>query len=637
MHPHAEVDRELEVSVESTLKDVKECTEIFVAELARKLQHRHITGSSFLPWYLFPQPDHLSGGPDVGLYVSKKNIRITETILHTMDLAIRNAQMLSKPLLDDISNESINLEGMAKICLTLNTCERRDLAKYFVSARTLDSSLPLSQRKLIEIIRQDGDEFTVQTFLAEQFRTLPLQWSKGRHINFEIGAPLPLKFLGDLGSGSQGVVDKVELIGSSTCARKIWKGVTKEISDQFFTEINLLKRLNPDKHHVIEVFATYTRGRELGILMLPVADRDLWSILEEPEPQRRTLIADDDLRKALGCLCMGLTHIHRCGIRHQDIKPQNILLHSGRFLYTDFGLSKDVFGLADSVTDGRCRGTRKYSAPEVELWEPRGRAADVFSLGCVLMEIWSVLNGDKDENRSFGSLSPFSENIIVITDWMEDKQRSYSNEGDLLWLSICRDMLQRDPKKRPKMKTIIQSITPSTTGNGEAIQCEFFCSNCLLLAGLKRRRQKGLEASEPRAVVGWSAYFSQSQESGIGNHVHECATPVMGRFPMKSSSLSDQNKLPLNENACISPTKLVEEMGFSMQAKSQDVIEVEEEISGKPKDRSITEENGANETLSGKLGIIWGNLLGNAVSKTHDLVHSNRENEGFCSINYRNC
>ena len=167
MHPHAEVDRELEVSVESTLKDVKERTETFVAELARKLQHRHITDSSFLPWYLFPQPDHLTGGPDVGLYVSKKNIRITETILHTMDLAIRNAQMFSKPLLDGISNESINLEGMAKICLTLNICERRDVAKYFVSARTLDSSLPLSQKELIEIIRQDGDKFTMQTFLAE--------------------------------------------------------------------------------------------------------------------------------------------------------------------------------------------------------------------------------------------------------------------------------------------------------------------------------------------------------------------------------------------------------------------------------------------------------------------------------------
>ena len=76
-------------------------------------------------------------------------------------------------------------------------------------------------------------------------------------------------------------------------------------------------------------------------------------------------------------------------------------------------------------------------------------------------------------------------------------------------------------------------------------------------------------------------------------------------------------------------------MGSSMQAKSQDMIEVEEEISGKPKDHSIAEESAANETLSGKLGIMWGNLLGNAVSKTHDLVlHHNRKNEGFCSVHH---
>ncbi|ORX93070.1 hypothetical protein BCR34DRAFT_580744 [Clohesyomyces aquaticus] len=36
-----------------------------------------------------------------------------------------------------------------------------------------------------------------------------------------------------------------------------------------------------------------------------------------------------------------------------------------------------------SATNNGERGTPKYSAPEVASWIPSGRAADIFSLGCI--------------------------------------------------------------------------------------------------------------------------------------------------------------------------------------------------------------------------------------------------------------
>jgi serine/threonine protein kinase len=43
--------------------------------------------------------------------------------------------------------------------------------------------------------------------------------------------------------------------------------------------------------------------------------------------------------------------------------------------------------LTTSVTDNGERGTPKYFAPEVARFEPSGRAADIFSMGCIFFEI----------------------------------------------------------------------------------------------------------------------------------------------------------------------------------------------------------------------------------------------------------
>jgi serine/threonine protein kinase len=59
----------------------------------------------------------------------------------------------------------------------------------------------------------------------------------------------------------------------------------------------------------------------------------------------------------------------------------------------DFGISKKFAADELSQTSGLIALTRKYCSPEVYDGEPRGRAADVFSLGCVFLEIATVIQG----------------------------------------------------------------------------------------------------------------------------------------------------------------------------------------------------------------------------------------------------
>ena len=362
----------------------------------------------------------------------------------------------------DIRN-GIQLEKISsasRLCLILDILEQRHLLAMFLRAQILDDSLPITLAKLHDLFEPcDNRNAIVDLFFAEQFRAFPRKWVKNCEIQCERREPLPIRSLKPLGHGTQAMVDKVTIVTNHIiCARKQWINPNKDARKRFSQEVTVIKRLDP-AYHIVEVFGTYTRGRELGLLLLPVADCDLWQALTMPEHERNELLSDNDLSRAMGCLCVGLAHIHQRGVRHKDIKPHNILIHKSRIVFADFGLSRDISNLSTSKSDGDDRGTPKYRAPELTDWGMRGRAADVFSLACVLLEIWSVLSGwATDEGGSFSSLSPFHQNLEQVRRWIHDYYGSSSSPFDRFWLKTCLAMLRKEPKDRPQIGQIIEGL-----------------------------------------------------------------------------------------------------------------------------------------------------------------------------------
>ncbi|UUS29470.1 MULTISPECIES: serine/threonine-protein kinase [Streptomyces] len=81
-----------------------------------------------------------------------------------------------------------------------------------------------------------------------------------------------------------------------------------------------------------------------------------------------------------------LAHVHAAGVVHRDVKPSNILLDgAGAPHLTDFGISRLLDTTAHTST-GTLVGTAAYMAPEQVLGQGAGPAADVYSLGLVLLE-----------------------------------------------------------------------------------------------------------------------------------------------------------------------------------------------------------------------------------------------------------
>ncbi|MDB5342001.1 MAG: serine/threonine protein kinase [Schlesneria sp.] len=97
---------------------------------------------------------------------------------------------------------------------------------------------------------------------------------------------------------------------------------------------------------------------------------------------KRQLPSPDEATGIVVKVAKALDSLHREGIIHQDIKPQNILLDEhGEPLLTDFGLASRTSAAPDGFM-----GTPAYMPPEQLVGEPSDQRSDVYSLGVVLYQ-----------------------------------------------------------------------------------------------------------------------------------------------------------------------------------------------------------------------------------------------------------
>ncbi|KAJ4020300.1 hypothetical protein NW752_005408 [Fusarium irregulare] len=230
--------------------------------------------------------------------------------------------------------------------------------------------------------------------------------------------------LEDLGYGAFGRVEKVSY-GSVCLARKRIPRRRGFTIDDLRKESLTMQKL--EHRHVVKLVATYApRTHELCLLIWPAAICNLSTLLEDleclrlGEGDREDIIERLDaldikdlsaiepssedqilhsvtkcplefLRNAIGCIARAMAYCHQNDVRHLDIKPSNILLKADRVYLADFGVSRDVSGQDQTMTEG-VPGTERWRAPE--LYADNGSSmqlSDVYSLGLVFLNIATVL------------------------------------------------------------------------------------------------------------------------------------------------------------------------------------------------------------------------------------------------------
>jgi|EP00670_Eutreptiella_braarudii_P006278 hypothetical protein len=219
--------------------------------------------------------------------------------------------------------------------------------------------------------------------LSTQALPRPEAFSVEESITYE-GPPFRWTRRGMLGCGSKAEVylgQKED--GEYLAAKKLQFG-NQRVMDTIASEIELLSSL--DHPHVIKYYGCkYYEEKGIVYIFLQYMARGTLSDYIECSGGGLT----ENTVKAFSTHIMkGVKYLHSKGVVHRDIKSANVLIdENGVLKLSDFDVSKGLEGLSKSRGCHTLVGSPYWMAPEVCIGEPYGVKADIWSVGCVVIEM----------------------------------------------------------------------------------------------------------------------------------------------------------------------------------------------------------------------------------------------------------
>lgn len=165
-------------------------------------------------------------------------------------------------------------------------------------------------------------------------------------------------------------------------------------------------------------------------------------------------------------LASALERMHGASFRHKDIKPANVLIKGDSVVLADFGTSLE-FAPDSSNSTGHALMTPKYCAPEVARHQTRGRSSDIFSLGCVFLELITVeiqstldnLNNClRDQDRNNSRAKAYHQRLDLVQTWIQVLNAASRDNYQRTVLSLCSAMLAGKPDLRPTAASIVVDL-----------------------------------------------------------------------------------------------------------------------------------------------------------------------------------
>jgi serine/threonine protein kinase len=201
--------------------------------------------------------------------------------------------------------------------------------------------------------------------------------------------PIPgYRLLERLGGGGFGEVWKAEAPGGLLKAIKFVYGDLQTLDGgegaRAEQELKALARVKTVRHPFILSLERYDIIDGQLLIVMELADRNLWDRFRECRNHGLVGIPRDELLGYMEEAAEALDLMNlQYDLQHLDIKPHNLFLVHNHIKVADFGLVKDLEGLAASVTGGV---TPVYAAPETfDGWV--SRFSDQYSLAIVYQEL----------------------------------------------------------------------------------------------------------------------------------------------------------------------------------------------------------------------------------------------------------
>jgi serine/threonine protein kinase len=254
-----------------------------------------------------------------------------------------------------------------------------------------------------------------------------------------------------LGSGAYGNVylglnqDTGELMGAKVI--QMVNLQSHDVSGQIRalqTEISLMKGL--DHPNIVRYWGSELdrRNKTLTIFMEYVSGGSVSALLKKFGNLNERVV-----RLYTKQILSGLDYLHSNRIMHRDVKGANILVdHLGVCKLADFGASKrlDLLTVA-GPGEHSLRGTPYWMAPEVVKQTGHGRQADIWSVGCTVIE---MATGKPP-------FSNFTTHVAVLFHIAVSKEPPpfppNLSEVGAEFLSMC---FRHEPRERPSARSLLR-------------------------------------------------------------------------------------------------------------------------------------------------------------------------------------
>uniref|UniRef100_A0AAX7UGD5 non-specific serine/threonine protein kinase n=1 Tax=Astatotilapia calliptera TaxID=8154 RepID=A0AAX7UGD5_ASTCA len=194
----------------------------------------------------------------------------------------------------------------------------------------------------------------------------------------------------------------LDFLGRGTFGQvvKCWKRGTGEVvavkilknhpsyARQGQIEVGILARLsgeNADEHNLVRAFECF-QHRSHTCLVFEMLERNLYDFLKQNKFSPLPLKV---IRPVLQQVATALKKLKSMGLIHADLKPENIMLVDP--VRQPYRVKVIDFGSASHVSKAVCSTylqSRYYRAPEIILGLPFCEAIDMWSLGCVIAELF---------------------------------------------------------------------------------------------------------------------------------------------------------------------------------------------------------------------------------------------------------
>ncbi|CAG9316540.1 unnamed protein product [Blepharisma stoltei] len=219
----------------------------------------------------------------------------------------------------------------------------------------------------------------------------------------------------------------------------------KKIEREFYNmkkEVSLLRDLN--HKNIIKYYQTELSEdlNCIDVMLEYIPGGSLKQILQKYHHLEETII------KSYGKqLLEGLGYLHANGIVHRDLKSANVLISTkGVVKLTDFGSSKKFEDLDEQLSKS-LKGSPYWMAPEVVRREGHTFSADIWSFGCLLIEMF---NGSPPWSNYSRNAKEVLRMISAPDNFPDIPEQCSNSLHDL----ICK-CLKRNPLARPTAKEIL--------------------------------------------------------------------------------------------------------------------------------------------------------------------------------------